>query len=227
MTKLVLPGGTDVAEMGLFAVASMPETLPENMAEFDALESAHALLRYSTGSDGGYLLHAYVDEPVPEAVLAVCVQEEKKEGALDVADGRIAFGGTESCCQRYAPDKNIRSDAAIAPGRYAVTAWMTEAPPEQYDRELAQARAKFTSGQRAVLAIPGLMVGVAVVGVLIAIVSGAYVAAFGVAIAVAILMRVVKNNRSFIHLRLDMNEALDAVHEKYPSIVAHLRRMDP
>ena len=56
MAKLILPGGTDVAEMALFSVDALPAQPPQP-AELDALEAQGSLVRFPAGSDGGYLLH--------------------------------------------------------------------------------------------------------------------------------------------------------------------------
>ncbi len=72
MTHLRLPGGTDVAEMALFDVDARPAARPDD-ATAAALEASHRLARFPTGGDGGYLLHLYVDEPIPAALQRCCL----------------------------------------------------------------------------------------------------------------------------------------------------------
>ena len=153
MTHLILPGGTDVAEMALFASDSLPDETPGNDM-VSRLETMGVLLRFPTGSDGSYLLHAYVSEPIPDDVLNYCDREDPITGAIDLPGGKLAFGGIESACRNYKPNPNIRSDAEISPGQYSVIAYKTDIPDEIFEHARSYA---LTSKERRILAIPSIV----------------------------------------------------------------------
>lgn len=122
-----LPAGTDVAEMALFDVESLPPSRSLDSEGLDALVARERLIRLPTDGDGGYLLHLYVDEPPPAQIMRFCVVEDKLVGRFSTA-GRIAFGGVESACQDFKPNRLIRSDTVIRPGSYALVAYRTDIP---------------------------------------------------------------------------------------------------
>jgi hypothetical protein len=130
MTLYRLPGGTDVAEMALFDVDSVPHDIPKDGEVIDELAPRKHLVRLPTGGDGGYLLHLYVNEAAPASVKQYCVADDSLSGKFSSPGGRIAFGGVESAFQRFKANKNIRSDATITPGEYAYKAYHTDIPDE-------------------------------------------------------------------------------------------------
>jgi hypothetical protein len=130
MTQLALAGGTDVAEVALFSTDALPGRRKLNGEVLAELERAGTLVRFPTGSDGAYLLHLYVDEPIPPAIAARCVQDDSKNGSFLAASGAIAFGGVESAACDFKPNENIRSDGTIPAGRYEYAAFHTEFPEE-------------------------------------------------------------------------------------------------
>lgn len=75
--KLVLPGGTDVAEMALFSLEAVAGVRRIDETAIESLEKQGFAVRMPTGADGGYLLHAYVDEPIPEDVLKHCANDDR------------------------------------------------------------------------------------------------------------------------------------------------------
>lgn len=130
MTCLRLPGGTDAAEMALFDVDALSQSRPPMGEGLDELVTRARLVRLPTGGDGGYLLHLYVDERVPELILQYCLSEDKLTGQFATSEGRIAFGGVESTFKEFQPNRLIRSDGTIAPGSYCFTAYRTDIPDE-------------------------------------------------------------------------------------------------
>jgi len=220
VTRLVLPGGTDIAALALFAVASLPAKYPRKPESgFEALEDAHAMMLFRTGADGAYLLHAYVDEPIPAELLKFCVQEEKREGTLVVTDGRIGFGGTEACRQDYPSNPNIRSDALIVPGTYRVVAFMTEYPDEPYDSEVAALKGGFGRGERLVLKIPGLLFGLGIAGTLLAVIKGNLWVAFGIGFGAFLLYWHLRRLPAYQRLERRWREGKLQLDMQYPSIV--------
>ena len=136
MTLHRLPGGTDVAEMALFDVDSLPQDMTKDGAAIDELASRKHLVRLPTGGDGGYLLHLYVNKVPPPSVRQYCVADDQLSGRFSSPGGHIAFGGVESAFQRFKANKNIRSDATIAPGEYAYKAYHTDIPDEVIEAAL-------------------------------------------------------------------------------------------
>lgn len=129
MTHLRLPGGTDVAEMALFDVDALPAARPDD-STVAALEASNRLVRFPTGGDGGYLLHLYVDEPIPAELQRYCLADDKLTGAFRTEQGNVAFGGIESTFVGFKPNRHIRADGAIPQGEYCYTAFHTEFPDE-------------------------------------------------------------------------------------------------
>lgn len=136
MTLYRLPGGTDVAEMALFDADSLPQDIPKDREAIDQLASSKYLVRLPTGGDGGYLLHLYVNEVPSPSVKQYCVADDQLSGRFSSPGGRIAFGGVESAFQRFKANKNIRSDATIAPGEYSYKAYHTDIPDEVIEAAL-------------------------------------------------------------------------------------------
>jgi hypothetical protein len=132
MTVHRLPAGTDVAEMALFDVDAIPQSSTLDAEGIDELVKEQRLVRLPTGSDGGYLLHLYVGEPLPDAITRYCLSDDKLAGKFHTSNGRIAFGGVESAFQDFVPNHFIRSDARIPPGNYDFTAWRTDIPDDVF-----------------------------------------------------------------------------------------------
>ncbi|KQV46308.1 hypothetical protein ASC95_27305 [Pelomonas sp. Root1217] len=135
MTHLRLPGGTDVAEMALFDIDALPAARPDD-STVAALEASNRLVRFPTGGDGGYLLHLYVDEPIPAGLQRYCLADDKLTGAFRTEQGNVAFGGIESTFVGFKPNRHIRADGTIPPGEYRYTAFHTEFPDELVSRTL-------------------------------------------------------------------------------------------
>lgn len=129
MSKLILEGGTDVAEVALFSVDDLPR-----MGDFKVvlaeLEERERAIRLPTGGDGAYLLHLYVEESIPVDVKQYCVDGDALTSDFETESGHIAFGGAESAFSDYKPKPNIRSDARVPAGRYTVAACHTEYPDD-------------------------------------------------------------------------------------------------
>ena len=132
MSKLILEGGTDVAEVALFCIDDIPEKLSDDDSVTE-MQSRNTLIRLPTGADGGYLLHLYVSETVDEDTLKYCVQEDKLTGEFKTTNGNVGFGGLESTYSKFEPNKNIKEDGKIEKGSYLFSAYHTEYPDELID----------------------------------------------------------------------------------------------
>jgi hypothetical protein len=129
MSRIVLEGGTDVAEMVLFSVDQLPS---DGVSEdtLSGLVDKNQALRMPTGGDGGYLLHLYVDEEVPDEIGQYCVEDDAIKSEFRANSGRVAFGGAESMFTKFEPNPNIRSNTAFPPGFYDAVALHTEYPDD-------------------------------------------------------------------------------------------------
>ena len=154
MPHLRLPAGTDVAEMALFDTDALPPSSPAESA-VAALAASNQLVRFPTGSDGGYLLHLYVDESVPADLQRFCLAEDRLSGVFCTSQGNIAFGGLESTCTSFKPNRHIRSDGAIDPGEYSYNAFRTDFPDELIEEAV---RVERTSGERWLSRAPVILV---------------------------------------------------------------------
>jgi hypothetical protein len=145
MATIYLPAGTDIAEMALFDVDALPRQLPRDLEVFAQLTTQEQLVRFPTGADGGYLLHLFVNEAIPESTIRYCLIDDQLTGDFHTSEGRIAFGGLESAYAEFKPNPYIRSDGLIAPGRYAYIAYRTEFPDELV---MQATRVERTTGER-------------------------------------------------------------------------------
>ena len=215
MSKIILPGGTDVAEMALFSVDALsPKFVPDPVA-LASMETQGLVMRFPTGSDGGYLLHVYLDEPIPADVMKYCVAGEAKKGVLNFEHGRLGFGGMESLSATFTPDGLIRTDARIPPGKYEATAYLTEYPDELI---AAAIEAKIGGKSLRVLALPGCVTPVGVLLAAIALAAEAwYLAAFVAAAFFGLRFLFVRSRR----LKRLRDQKL-SVEMEYPSIVVHM-----
>lgn len=167
MPQLKLPAGTDVAEMDLFDIDALPRRRAPDDAAANALAAQGRLIRFQTGADGGYLLHLFVDEPIPDGLRRHCLDDDKLSGTFRTIKGNIGFGGLESAFAGFKPNPNIRSDGRIDPGDYSYTAFHTEFPDELLEQAL---RIEKTPGERWLARAPMLALLTAVVsGVVLAV----------------------------------------------------------
>lgn len=132
--------------MALFDVDALPRSLPSDVKDFEQLVSQARLIRIPTGGDGGYLLHLFVDEPIPAETRRYCMGNDRLTGDFYTVEGRIAFGGMESAYVEFKPNHNIRSDGVIEPGRYAYTVYRTEFPDDLIEQ--ATKKVEQTEGER-------------------------------------------------------------------------------
>jgi hypothetical protein len=216
MTLHRLPAGTDVAEMALFDIDAMPQSRPPDREGLARLAAGERLVRLPTGADGGYLLHLYVDEPPPEAILRFCRVDDPLAGHFSSTSGRVAFGGLESTFRDFAPNPAIRSDARIAPGRHAFTAYHTEIPDELIEQAM---RVEASRSERVVDKLP-VLAGVATFVLLVALlVLGRFLLAGLVFVAGTFVVKSITRSPAYRALAARRDEAqLD-----YPSIVIELR----
>ena len=222
MSKLILEGGTDVAEMALFCVDDVPQSLSddESVAE---MQKRKTLIRFPTGADGGYLLHLYVSEEIQDETLRYCVEEDNLTGEFTATSGNVGFGGLESAYSTFEPNKNIREDGKIERGSYTYSAFHTEFPDELI--EDAVQKKVGPEGVRK-LAFPGKIV-LASVGVFLSLCFVAFkasylffIGAFAVVPLAVFAFKKYTGTENFKRIeRLKHEEE-----KRFPSIVIHLEK---
>ncbi len=225
MSRIVLEGGTDVAEVVLFSV----DELPSGGVSEDTLcglVDKNQAIRMPTGGDGGYLLHLYVDEEVPDEIGQYFVKDGVLKSEFRANSGRVAFGGAESTFTEFEPNPNIRSDTRLPPGLYDTAAHHTEYP----DELLEDAVEKFIgqNGMSTENFSFKIIIGTVVLTMAFLILGGFIAKLFAFGSAAATVIGGILWNRFYTHS--DKYKRIDAqrreVEYEYPSIVIHLAIRD-
>lgn len=134
--KHLVEAGTDAASLLLFDPGALPEDF-DVRARGDPAELLQELSEagrawwMQTGADGAYLLHAYVNERVPES-LQPYLREPITVDPFLVPTGQVYFTGAEygfrdddSLLRRY---PHMGGHFTLAAGTYHMTLWRTEYP---------------------------------------------------------------------------------------------------
>ena len=220
MSRIVVEGGTDIAEVGLFCVDELPAAKTSDEL-FTDLQRKEQALRMPTGADGGYLLHVFVDEDVPEDVLAYCDREDLIQGRLGVRSGRMAFGGVESAYAEYAPNPNIRNDFEVPPGDYIATAYHTDYPEDLVEDAI---KAKIGEDGWTKVSEPNWLGVAGIVFTIVALTLGINVTAWFLLVAALIAAGTFASFRRFGSdpERQRLVAAMHEVESGFPSIVVHM-----
>jgi hypothetical protein len=142
----LVEAGTDAASLLLFDPGALPEDFdiracgdPSELLQ-ELSETGRARWM-QTGADGAYLLHAYVNEPVPES-LQLYLREPITVDSFLVPTGQLYFTGVEygfreddHLLRRY---PHMGSSFALAPGIYRLTLWRTEYPERLQEDQLRE-----------------------------------------------------------------------------------------
>ena len=216
MKHLALAGGTDVAAVALFASSALPSKRELNEKVLATLERDESMVRFSTGADGAYLLHLYVDQEIPPQISRYCVQDDLKRGRIQVSTGAIAFGGVESVAKDFEPNENIRSDGQIPPGIYEYVAYHTEFPEEYESTKVASSLSRL---ERTVATLPDVAPPVAFLLIVASVALRQYVLAGSLFMA---SWAAVKLSRRTIAYKTWHSERRQR-DMQYPSIVVALR----
>ncbi len=219
MTLLILPGGTDVAEMAFFAVDAMPVDEPPTLEGVEALRFAGRLIRMPTGGDGGYLLHAYVGEEIPPDLMRYCLQDDPLRGSFRSDSGVVAFGGLESAFKSFKPNEFIRADGELPPANYEYVAYHTEYPDSLMAEEANKAKAVLTPNERRLLSIPALATLLGLLAIVAAAVSQRFTFAVCIGVVLYIAVRALTKSARFKMLRSRRSEW----ERRFPSIVIQLK----
>jgi len=183
----VIETGTDGATLCFFDPAAVSpdfNDLPlegDVIGAFEKLEKQGRLWWKSTGGDGGFLFHFYIDEDVPEKILKYSTDPQEIP-RFSVLSGTIWACGAEYAAQNplqghkntpkggLAKYSHMGASFNLKPGEYQVTAWRTEWPEEMLDNEMEKRIGKKLVRRQNVI---GTFTGVLLLGLLIAtVISG-------------------------------------------------------
>jgi hypothetical protein len=230
----VVEAGTDAATLLLFDPAALPDDFDARFPDdpiglLERLTEAGVVCCFPTGGDGGYLLHAYVWEPVPED-LRPYVGEQVPGGGLFCPSGRVYFAGVEyafrdndSFLRRH---PHMGESFPVPPGDYRLAACEMDYPEGlQEDRlKAAVSPVAYALHQGMGYVVMGAVLGV--IGLLVTVWNAArdpwlWLAAAGCAAAVA---------APFVVARLPAYRAAAAawreINRELPAYVAELWRDD-
>ena len=134
--KHVIEAGTDAASLILYDPGVLPpdfdtSTHDDPVGLLEGLHGQGRVYWINTGADGAYLLHAYVDEPIPSQ-LEPHIQDPIKVPEFYVPTGRLYFVGSEYCgsgvdaaLARYS---HMGGSFTLRPGVYRLTMARGEYP---------------------------------------------------------------------------------------------------
>lgn len=164
--------GTDAAGLCLYDPAALPDEFDRLCAQdlHAALECAQddgRLIFANTGSDGAFLLHLYVDEPLPEAIARYAV--EPLDCELAVPSGQLVFCGSEYAHKHETPATKKhphmleRTRLEVPPGQYRVRLFRTEYPDDIHEARL---KATVPGSAERVFRTVNALIAASIVGVL-------------------------------------------------------------
>ena len=179
-----------------------------------------------TGADGGYLLHLYVDEQVPNDVMQYCIEDDALTAEFRAESGQIAFGGAESTFTEFETNEYIRTDACIASGVYDAVALRTDHPDELIEDTVMEAIGP--DGKRAENVATYIIIGTVVLALMSFVLGSAFAQSRAVGIALAAIVVIAGRYWYKSHARSDLYKKAEAlrldVQLEYPSIVIQLTK---
>jgi len=231
----IVEAGTDAASLLLFDPSALPEEFDAANAGGDpteilsALNDQGRLFWINTDGDGGYLLHAFVDEQ-PAAELRQYLSDPQTSDQFTVNSGRIFFTGAEYGFRN--DDSRLRSYPAMGGsfpaenGTYSITVYRAEYPDGLHDERFRQ---QATPAQQRIHRTYSALMVAAVLAVIAAIVGlfavswltwfKYFVPAALVAIGLTMLV-------SRLSIFKTAEKIWQTVNHELPSIVAVLVRQD-
>lgn len=151
MSPIRLEASTRTADLVLFDSRAVPALNPPSPLELETLEEQGRLLHLPTGVAGSFLLHLYVETPVPAEILQYCDEADQLSGDFRCDSGHVGFAAPEAAYQTFAGEAQMRTDAAIRPGSYHFTAYHAEFPGKLLR---AAVEAHLTKAERRLLRAP-------------------------------------------------------------------------
>jgi hypothetical protein len=230
--KHVVAAGSDGASLLLFDPHTLPDQFDATKRDGDPTEILNdlheqgRLFWINTGGDGGFLLHAFIDEEIPQDIQPY-LRDPETSDHFSVQSGQVFFMGAEyafrndpSAFQRY---PGMGSSFAVNNGTYRITLYRTEYPDGIHEERFRQ---RATRTQQIIHGTNGVLMVAAFLSVITAFLA-LFVATWGewctyilptVALACVLPM---------LLCRLPVFKSADtiwkAVNNELPSMVAELR----
>jgi hypothetical protein len=223
----VIEAGTDAATVVLFdPAASSPDDFgPDNIDKVDQLDRDSRIAWVNTGGDGAFLLHAYVDEPVP-ADLPVTLVDPRVYERFAVPSGRMFFVGGEYCIQPDRAGPSMGGSFDIRPGVYRLTLYRATSSEAA---DSAHVRARVAPSQRAVLSVGrtlGCLTPVVVIAAMVAVFRLDFQTWVTYVLPTAVLFACVSVLLTRGRAYRTAREAERTAQLELPTMVAHLERLD-
>ncbi len=229
----VVEAGTDAASLVIFDPLTLPADFDEQNRAGDpvtALSDLHdngRIFYIEPGGDGAYLLHAVVDEPLPES-LKDHVREPVYANEFEVSSGRVFFVGAEyafhkddAFLQKY---PGMGNSWSMQPGTYRASLYRTEFPDGLADRRLEE---RLPESEYRLHRLINYLTIMAIVIVLVALFSGLllprsiWLLLLPVAAIMAVAVFWLRRTPEVRHARKVWLE----VQREFPSLVAHFEKV--
>ena len=233
--KHAVDAATDIAGVMLFDPEAMPDDFDsrgKGDEAYEVLEELHStgkVVLVSTGSDGGFLLHAYLDEPIPEN-LRQYAKDPVELDKFPVPSGKLYFTGSEYAFRRDDSDLRFSSHMGgsfeLAPGSYRLELFQTSYPEGMFHEILRQEAGPFAAWLHDAIGCRAILTSV--VAFFLLAMSLAFVRPVGVwakfvlpplgALVIwPFVASVLPPYRKAVKRLLE-------IEKRYPSVVAHLER---
>lgn len=233
--RLIAEAGTDAGMVALWD----PEALP---ADFDAryrseaaelletLQAEGRLFRHETGGDGSYLLHLFVDAPVPEE-LRPYLREPLELPRFQVPNGALWLAGaeyvfhTEDAMLRAHPHMGTRLElpAGVYHARMYEASYPEDYVEEQVRRRLGEDAYRLRDVSGGIIAAAVFTSLVAVIALFLSRFSAASLGLLGVAALLWLVVARMTRSRRY----REVGEQSEAIEREFPDYVAELRSHDP
>ena len=137
---------TEAGMLCLFDPAALPadilaQSFASNLDYLQALSRRGIVHLAGTGGQGSFLLHVYVDEPIPVDLVAQAAERSELPG-FPIPSGRVFFAGAEELSPdvetRLTREPALRPVIAVPPGLYSITLYRTAFAEALRARRLAE-----------------------------------------------------------------------------------------
>jgi hypothetical protein len=140
--RRVIETGSDIATVCAFDPGALPEDFSDivrkpKKAEFKQLIDEGQLWWHSTGGDGTYLFHVFVDEGLPSA-FEKCSTEIGKAKTMRIPSGFLCVCGGEDV-NDYLKRPQSRRGIELPAGNYSLRAWSLDWPEQLLAERCEQA----------------------------------------------------------------------------------------
>ncbi len=144
--RFVASAGTDVAAVCLFDPQALDKDFDTQFSSNPEKALSHAVSKgqayqIETGADGAYLLHIFLDEPLPEEIERYAHDPIEVSNLL-IPSGKLFFSGSEivspQVVERLQKFPGLGTCIQVPAGTYALTLKRTEYPDKLLEEQLKQ-----------------------------------------------------------------------------------------